>query len=379
MPSQGSVRGLAAASLIALATLVVDHFHRLPVVAVALAGACALAVTLRLLRGLAETARSAHATGLARDQAVEASIAKSAFVATVSHELRTPLSGVIGMTELLLETPLSMEQREYTEIVRSSGEGMLLVINDILDYSKIEAGKLDLDESTFALRETVAAGCAALLVIAQNKGIELDVLNDSDLPQWVRGDAGRLRQVVINLVANAVKFTDVGHVTVRLVATRPEGARGDRVRVRVEVSDTGIGIDAPTLARLFQPFTQGERSTARTYGGTGLGLTISARLVQMMGGTIGATSNPGEGSTFWFELPLRSAEARPPARSSQAWLYLRGKGLATTLRWSWSPRTTPSIRCSPPACSSGAAIAPRSSPAVARLSGRSSRPPMRQS
>ena len=255
-----------------------------------------------------ELSEEAERSAIARDDAVEASNAKSVFVATVSHELRTPLAGVIGTTELLLETPLADEQKEYAEIIRSSSEGLLLVINDILDYSKIEAGKLELDNSNFALPELIAESCATLLPTARDKGVELLVDTPPDLPAWLRGDPGRLRQVMINLLSNAVKFTSEGQVT--LAVSARSGA--DRVTLRVEVSDTGIGIDKQTLARLFQPFTQADNSTARKYGGTGLGLTISAQLVEMMGGTIGASSKPGKGSVFWFEVPLSTADSHDP-------------------------------------------------------------------
>jgi signal transduction histidine kinase/ActR/RegA family two-component response regulator len=261
-----------------------------------------LITQLRL--GTRELAAEALHSARARDEAVEASNAKSVFVATVSHELRSPLSGVIGTAGLLLETPLNVEQREYAEIVRSSSEGLLLVINDILDYSKIEAGKLELDPGSFALSELVAESCALMLPIAREKGIELDIDAAADLPPWLYGDADRLRQVLINLLSNAVKFTEQGQVKVNVGATPAD----DGMLVRVEVSDTGIGIDADALERLFQPFTQADNSTARKYGGTGLGLTISAQLIEMMGGAIGASSIPQQGSLFWFEVALPLAD-----------------------------------------------------------------------
>jgi len=254
--------------------------------------------------------RAAQANAIARDEAVEASNAKSMFIATVSHELRTPLTGVIGMSELLLDTPLDSDQHQYAHLSRSAAEGLLLVINDILDYSKIEAGKLELDPGTFSLRETVGEACAMLLVTSREKGVELVVDIDDDLPAWLHGDAARIRQVVLNLLSNAVKFTARGKVSVHVKTTPLSQA----AHVRVEVRDTGIGIHEKTLARLFQPFTQADNSTARKFGGTGLGLAISAQLIEAMGGAIGASSMPRQGSTFWFELSLPLAEQDDQAK-----------------------------------------------------------------
>jgi PAS domain S-box-containing protein len=233
---------------------------------------------------------------IAREQAIEASRLKSEFLASMSHEVRTPLNGVIGMTELLLDTKLTEEQREYTRMLRDSGEALLDIVNDILDLSKIEAGKIELESATFDLRETIEDVCDLLAKRAHDKGLELTLAIGEDVPFAVQGDKARLRQVVVNLISNAVKFTSEGEVRVAVSAT-PQG-------VRVEVTDTGIGIDGARIAQLFEPFSQADRSTTRRFGGTGLGLTISKQLVELMGGDIGATGTRGEGSTFWFSVPL---------------------------------------------------------------------------
>ena len=255
-----------------------------------------------LCQNVTERNKASAELAIARDEAVEASNMKSAFLANMSHEIRTPMNGVIGMNELLLDTELSDEQRSYAEQVARSGEHMMTIINDVLDLSRIEAGQLELDVTDFDLHESIGQACAAAGLQAGAKGIRLGVHIDADVPPRVRGDSRRLRQVLMNLVANAVKFTTEGEVAVH-VGAQPR-LEGDAV-VRVEVTDTGIGIEPSILERMFEPFTQADASTTRNYGGTGLGLAIARELIDLMGGTIGAeTQGPGRGSTFWFELEL---------------------------------------------------------------------------
>ena len=243
-----------------------------------------------------------------KEEALAASRAKSAFLANMSHEIRTPLNGVIGMLELLIGTPLDGKQERFARIARSSAETLLNLLNDILDFSKIEAGKLELEDVSFDLHELMEDVVEMLGHKAAMKGIELSCRVPPQLPRGMRGDPGRLRQVLVNLLNNAIKFTEKGEVA--LQAETLDTA--ETATIRFSIRDTGIGIPADRRSRLFNPFSQVDASTTRKYGGTGLGLAICKQIIDLMHGSIGCDSTPGQGSTFWCDIPLNEAPLTAP-------------------------------------------------------------------
>jgi signal transduction histidine kinase len=260
-------------------------------------------------RDIADLKAAQKALETARVAADNANMAKTAFLANMSHEIRTPMNGVLGLTELVLQSELTDKQRHYIQLAHQSAQGLMVIINDLLDVAKIEAGRMQLEEHPLSLQACLDECLLPLQVQANHKGVDLSLAVGRDVPDALLGDAGRLRQVLINLVGNALKFTERGSVRVEVgfcaAATRREPDPQDNIHLRIAVRDTGIGMTEEQVQRVFEPFTQANSSITRRYGGTGLGLTIVSRLVMLMHGQIQVTSQPGVGSTFEFTVRMR--------------------------------------------------------------------------